>query len=133
MNLAVSQAQPVSNGILTQVVDPGGIILDLGHDRATQRRWIDPRRHRVWIVVRDGALLYMATKPCYVAVLNEAFPIEARRLAELTRPNAHFILARCGWWRRYTCCGGDGYRNRCGRQRLPRRSGRFDLGRRRYR
>ena len=109
MNFAVSQAQPVSNGILAQVVDLAGIILDLGHDRTTRRRWIDPRRHRVWIVVRDGALLYMAAKPCDVTASNEALPIQAHRLAKLTGLEAHFILAWWGRWRRCGCCEWYGY------------------------
>jgi len=85
LNLSISQVETVSVG-LEHVFVPR-------HDRTAWRRGIDPRSHRVPIVVGDSRIVRtegassgaVAVKPGDVAAeLNEALPIEARRLPDLT-------------------------------------------------
>src|SRR6267142_5216493 len=84
LDLSISQVQSVSVG-LEYIFVPG-------HNGAARRRGIDPGGHRVRVVVGNGRIVLaerassgaVAVKSRDIASeLNEALPVEARRLPHL--------------------------------------------------
>ena len=87
-----------------------------GHDRARRGRGIDPRGHRVRVVVghRARTVADMAVKPGDIAALNEALAIEARRLADRAGHKLRVAILNRGRARAWPSA----------RARQPERSGR---------